>query len=294
MFNIKISPACGGLRTRAGATKSSAADKPLVSIVTVVWNAKSLLERTIESVLSQSYGNIEYIVIDGGSSDGTLDVLRQYDNLVDYWISEPDRGIYDAMNKGVSLCRGELIGIIGAGDWYEHDAVTCIVNTYLRTQADVVYGDIELVDSYTGIGCKRESRVELMPKTMTSISHPSTFTKADIYRARPFNTLFRIAADYDLFLNLYISGRRFEHSNNLITHILSGGISGSYATIHEVYKVHRKYFGVAKALMTFLPSALRHSFYKTRQWLLRKVLSPKNYSAVRARWLHYKSRKIES
>jgi glycosyltransferase involved in cell wall biosynthesis len=269
------------------------ADKPLVSIVTVVWNAESLLERTIESVLSQTYENIEFIVIDGGSSDGTLDLLRRYDTHIDYWISEPDRGIYDAMNKGVSLCRGDLVGIIGAGDWYEHDAVTHIVDTYLRTQADVVYGDVELVDSETGIGCKRESRAELMPKTMTSVSHPSVFTRLDIYRTRPFDISFRIAADYDLFLNLYIGGHRFEHSNNLITHILSGGVSGSWSTILEVYRVHRKHYGVVKALIVFILSMLRYSYYETRQWLLKKLLSPKHYAVVRTLWLQYKLRKPE-
>jgi glycosyltransferase involved in cell wall biosynthesis len=292
MTNIQTSTYCGGLRTHNSDEKSSLPGKPLVSIVTVVWNAEALLERTIESVLLQTYENIEFIVIDGGSSDGTLDLLLRYDTKIDYWISEHDHGIYDAMNKGISLCRGDLVGIIGAGDWYEQDAVTHIVETYLRTQADVVYGDVELVDGETGIGCKRESRAELMPKTMTSISHPSTFTRLDIYREISFDTSFRIAADYDLFLHLYINERRFESSNKLIAHILSGGVSGSWTTIVEVYRVHLKNYGVVYALVIFIPTMLRYSFFETRQWVLKKMLTPKYYASLRAFWLQYKSGKF--
>jgi len=264
--------------------------KPLVSVVTVVWNAEDFLECTIESVRQQTYDNIEFVVVDGGSSDGTLDILQRFDDVIDYWVSEPDQGIYDAMNKGILACGGELIGIIGAGDWYAPDAIGHIVNTYKRTDADVIYGNVELVDSETGVKCKRESRADLMPKTMSSISHPSTFTKTHIYRERPFDVSFRIAADYDLFLYLYSNGYHFEHSNALVVHILSGGISASYTTIVEVYIVHEKNYGKIRALSSFLPSVIRHTFYKARRCLLKTILSQKYFAIARTHWLRCRLR----
>lgn len=290
LSKINILSPQGGKHTSNSGEKISQINKPLVSVVTVVWNAGNLLEHTIESVRQQTYDNIEFIVIDGGSRDGTLDVLRRFDNDIDYWISETDRGIYDAMNKGILACSGELIGIIGAGDWYSPDAIENVVNTYVRTDADVVYGDVELVDCETGVSCKRESKAELMPKTMSSISHPSTFTKACIYRARPFDISFQIAADYDLFLYLYLNGYLFAHSNALITHILSGGVSASYATIVEVYIVHRKNYGIIKALKIFVFSAIRHSVFEMRRSILKTLLPPKYFSVVRSYWLRSRSK----
>ena len=101
---------------------------PLVSIITVVLNGESHLEHTINSVLCQTYENLEYIIIDGGSSDGTQDIIRKYQDKIDYWISESDDGIYDAMNKGILQAKGELIGILNSDDWYELETVELMVN----------------------------------------------------------------------------------------------------------------------------------------------------------------------
>ena len=94
-----------------------------VSVVTVVYNGAATLERTIQSVLAQDLPDIEYIIVDGGSNDGTLDIIRRYEDRLTYWISEKDQGIYDAMNKGVSLCTGEWVGLINADDAYADGAV---------------------------------------------------------------------------------------------------------------------------------------------------------------------------
>ncbi|MDO4190908.1 MAG: glycosyltransferase, partial [Bacteroidales bacterium] len=107
---------------------------PLVSIITVCFNAEKTIEQTIQSVINQTYSNIEYIIIDGKSTDSTLNIVSKYKDNIATIISEPDNGIYDAMNKGIKLSSGELIGIINADDWYEKDAVKIMVNKYLSTE----------------------------------------------------------------------------------------------------------------------------------------------------------------
>jgi glycosyltransferase involved in cell wall biosynthesis len=280
----------GGLRTR-GYQKASREGKPLVSIITVVRNAELCLDKTIRSVLSQTYDNVEYIIIDGQSSDGTLDIVRRSDAEIDYWLSEADAGIYDALNKGIALSLGELIGIIGAGDWYERDAVEKAVRAFSRSKADVVYGDVEMVDEETALSYRMRSKSDLMPRTMGSINHPTVFAKRSIYVSRLFDTRMCIAADYDLFLGLYIDGYRFEHSGGIVTHILTGGVSSSFLTTVEVFKVHQKYYGLFHAVSQFVPSALRYVFYKGRRLALRCLLSPAGFAAARSWWLRYKGRK---
>ena len=107
--------------------------KPLFSIITVVYNNEKFLEETIQSVLNQKFQNFEYIIIDGGSSDKTLDIIKKYENEIDYWISEKDRGIYDAFNKGMSLAKGDFIGIINSDDTYMNNALE-IIAKYVNKQ----------------------------------------------------------------------------------------------------------------------------------------------------------------
>lgn len=107
----------GGLRTK-GYFKKSFDDKPLISIITVVFNGEKYLEETIRSVINQTYSNVEYIIIDGGSADGTLDIIKKYEDKIDYWVSEKDRGISDAFNKGVKVAKGDYINFQGDGDGF--------------------------------------------------------------------------------------------------------------------------------------------------------------------------------
>jgi len=122
----------GGLRTR-DYFKQSYPGRPLISIVTVVYNGAKHLEQTILSVLKQSYPNVEYLIIDGGSTDGTLEIIRQYEEAIDYWISETDKGIYDAMNKGISLASGDYIVFLNADDWYERGAIESVAQNIIKS-----------------------------------------------------------------------------------------------------------------------------------------------------------------
>ena len=113
----------GGLR-KLGKTKESQPEKPLVTVITVVFNGEKFIEKTIQSVLCQDYKNIEFIVIDGGSIDGTLDIIKKYEHSIDYWVSEKDQGIYNAMNKGIDLSKGDWTNFLNAADeFYDCDVL---------------------------------------------------------------------------------------------------------------------------------------------------------------------------
>ena len=103
---------------------------PLFSIITVSYNAKESIEDTINSIVNQTYSNFEYIIVDGGSTDGTLDIIRKYEDKISYWISEPDNGIYDAMNKGLAICKGEWINFMNSGDLFYNDHVLVDIYRY--------------------------------------------------------------------------------------------------------------------------------------------------------------------
>lgn len=132
----------GGLRTK-GYFKKSYEDKPLISIVTVVYNGEAFLEETILSVINQSYDNVEYIIIDGGSTDGTLEIVKKYEHAINYWVSEKDSGIYDAMNKGIDLVSGEWINFMNAGDRLV-DSNTIQIAILFADGNDLIYSDTKL------------------------------------------------------------------------------------------------------------------------------------------------------
>jgi glycosyltransferase involved in cell wall biosynthesis len=136
----------GGIRT-LGVKKQSQPGKPLITIVTVVFNGEEFLEQTINSIISQSYNNIEFIVIDGGSTDGTLDIIKKYENSIDYWLSEKDCGIYDAMNKGIDLARGDWINFLNAADeFYDDEVLNKVVLKANSGSYGLVYGDMYVIN----------------------------------------------------------------------------------------------------------------------------------------------------
>ena len=130
----------GGLRVSGRFEGADRDDCPMVSVVTVVLNRAHCVEKAIASVLEQTYPNVEYIIIDGGSTDGTLDIIRKHDDRIAYWISEPDAGVFDALNKGQALCTGRFWGICLSDDWLAPDAVASAVAAF--RDADVVCGAV--------------------------------------------------------------------------------------------------------------------------------------------------------
>ncbi|WP_434153605.1 glycosyltransferase family 2 protein [Pseudomonas sp. JZ134] len=206
-----------------------------VSIITVCFNSAETIKDTIESVLSQNYSDIEYIVIDGGSRDDTLYIIKQYEDRIASIISEPDKGIYDAMNKGIRACTGEIVGILNSDDFYEsHDAISQVVNVFRVTPAaDIVFGDVvfvmpenlkRIVRFYGAAHFKPwKLRFGWMPP------HPATFIRKCAYDiAGEYSLDLRISADYEMFVRLLLVNKlSWTRIDAVLVRMRAGGISTS-------------------------------------------------------------------
>lgn len=244
----------------AAARLNGRGEQPLVSIVTAVYNGAAHLQQTIESVLGQTYRNIEYIIIDGGSTDGTLDVIRRFAPSLKHWVSRPDAGMYFAMNEGVARTTGEIVGIINSDDWYERDAVQSIVEEYLSSDRQtVLYGvtryydgdELDMILSYDH---------RKLPSRM--INHPACFVPKAIYnRFGPFDTRYRVAADYDFLLRVYRGGVPFKHLEKIIANFRHGGFSSRNLSAREVLRsrFENGYSGRAGYMLARALNAARHA-----------------------------------
>lgn len=200
-------------------------EKTKISIITVVYNGKDTIEQTINSVINQTYANIEYIIIDGVSTDGTLDILRKYADNIDVFICEPDNGLYDAMNKGIMHASGDIIGIINSDDFYTDTAVCKVAEYYDSYDVDVVYGDTVIFDETGYREVKKPRNIDDF-WFRVPFMHPSTFIKKDTYfKYGMYDTQYSIVADYDLLLRFYSEGVRFGYVNEVLANFRRGGVS---------------------------------------------------------------------
>lgn len=210
-------------------------DNPLLSVITVCLNSEKHLERAIKSVLCQSYSNIEYIIIDGGSTDGTLNVIKKYENSIAQWVSATDEGIFDAMNKGVNRASGSIIYFLNSDDYLENNHVAeKVVELFKkRKNADFVYGNMKVYDvSLNKTWLKKyPSFITKIYLSNDTIGHPVTFFKADCFkRVGYYDLSFKIASDREWFLRaLYGHRLRSCHINLVISVFQLGGISTNAA-----------------------------------------------------------------
>ncbi len=198
---------------------------PLVSIITIVLNGENSIRRTIESVLTQSYPGIEYIVIDGGSTDGTVAIIQEYENRITHWQSGKDHGISDAFNKGIALAKGAIVGLINAGDWYCDDAVQCVVDTFQKnTGLGVLCGALQFYrEREKAYLCFSEP--DLLEKEM-SVTHPSCFVRSELYATcGSFSREYRFAMDYELLLRLKVHGAQFLSIDTALANMEHDGVA---------------------------------------------------------------------
>lgn len=200
-------------------------EQPLVSVITVVYNRRSQIEETILAVLGQSYSNIEYIVIDGGSADGTLDVLRKYDDRIDYWVSEPDAGIYDAMNKGIELVVDPEAYVVFANSddrLFSPEVVERMVKS--GRGADLIYGRMQLTDGDASSLIGHE--MVLNDLAFETAAHPSTLTRRRVFdEVGKFDTSYQIAGDHDLIVRCFAHPVTTQFVNEIVARAAMGGMS---------------------------------------------------------------------
>lgn len=219
--------------------------KPLlVSIITVVYNGQEYIETAIKSVLSQSYPHIEYIIIDGGSTDNTLNVINKYKNAIAKIVSEKDRGIADAFNKGISLASGDIIGLLNSDDWYEQNAIQNIVDNYSSLD-EIICGNIKLYNSNNIYKIKKSSIKGI--KHLMTLWHPAMFCSKYLYNTLgTYNINYKILMDYDFVLRAYLANVKFNVIDFEITNMRYGGVSNKLIkkSMQEGLIIKNKHMGV--------------------------------------------------
>ena len=211
---------------------------PYFSIITVCYNSEKTIERTITSLRNQSYQNFEYIIIDGGSTDSTLEIIKKNLDVVSILVSEKDEGIYDAMNKGIDLASGEIVGIINSDDWYENDTLENIFKISSGQSNLVIHG---LCRYFNGNEINQIIGYHHSNLPLYSISHPTCFVSKSLYIAKgKFDTKYKIAADYDLLLRFYLDKVTFIFIELIIANFQNGGASSSRFSKYEFLRVKFK------------------------------------------------------
>lgn len=240
---------------------------PKVSIITVCMNSKRYVEDAIKSVCGQTYLDIEYIVIDGGSTDGSVEIFNRYKNKIDKLVVEKDNGIFEAMNKGIRLATGEIVYFLNSDDMlYDNKVIERIAPLFIDNKnADFVYGNIEVLDPVKGISYierypERISRGLFIRKT---IGHPATFFRSLCFKKVGFfDQRYKIAADYDWFLRaIFTKGLKGMHTESNVSIFRLGGVStdernsGLYLSERDL--IQKRYFNNLEMLCSRVFSGVR-------------------------------------
>lgn len=228
---------------------------PKLSVITIVYNNVNNIERTIQSVLKQTYPKIEYIVIDGQSTDGTLAVIEKYRNQISKMVSEPDKGIYDAMNKGLALATGEYVLFMNSGDEiYDAQTVEAVFST--NQGADIYYGETEMFDeNWQSLGRRRHEAPENFDwkdfKYGMSICHQAIYIRKSI--TEPYDLRFKYSSDIDWIIKAAKKASNIVNVNRYVAKYLVGGMSKKKhrESLIERFKIFTKYYG-------FIPNVLNH------------------------------------
>ena len=209
-----------------------------ISIITVVWNNKKTIKDAIESVLGQTYKDIEYIIIDGASSDGTVEVVKSYGNKISKFLSEPDNGLYDAMNKGIALATGDVVGILNSDDFYiDNGVIERVMKEFEKSQADSVFADLVYVksDNLNKVVRYYDSS-HFTPQRFAygwMPAHPTFFVRRCVYEKYGlFRTDLKIAADFDILARfLYTHKISYSYMKEVLVKMRLGGVSTSLSSI---------------------------------------------------------------
>ena len=217
--------------------------KPLLSIITICYNEKEI-ERTCESIVNQTWQDFEWIVVDGGSTDGTLDILNKYKDRIDILISEPDKGRYNAMNKGIKLAQGQYLNFMNGGDAFYNSTVLEKVFKESEQTADILYGKECIVDGKCSYICNLPQKIDVSYWLQRTIRHQSSFIKKELFIKYGFyNENYTIVSDFESFVLFFTKGCSFQYLPHIIASFNASGISCSNQkqSMAERKKVEQKY-----------------------------------------------------
>jgi glycosyltransferase involved in cell wall biosynthesis len=239
--------------------------KPKLSVITIVYNNVRDIERTVLSVLNQSYANIEYLVIDGASNDGTLAILKQYESQISKLVSEKDKGIYDAMNKGLSLATGDYVLFMNSGD--EIYSPKTVENIFASAdEADIYYGETEMYDdAWNSLGQRRHKAPEHFTwkdfKYGMSISHQAIYIRKSL--TEPYDLTYKLSSDIDWILKAAKKAKKIVNVNAYVAKYLVGGMSKSKhrQSLEERFSIFTKHYGFIPTVFNHLIIAFNLVFY---------------------------------
>lgn len=246
-----------------------------VSIVTVCYNVAKELAATVASVRKQTFEDYEYIVVDGGSKDETVEVINSNSDVISKWVSEPDRGIYDAMNKGIDMADGEWIIFMNAGDaFYDENVLSQIFNKDYDDNVGVIYGDVEVV--FGNAGSFIRSLHNIKPENVAcELCHQGSLTRTSILKRIKYDLSFRIMADLNSFVVIKNMGYAFAYCPVVFAIFVAGGISSTkpFQSLRESCRIR----GIKKYSVGYL----RGLFRAIVRYVLLKVLSDEAYNRFR-------------
>lgn len=264
---------------------------PLVTVITIVKNGKETLPKTIMSVLKQGYVNIEYIVVDGASTDGTVDVIKRFDDKIDLWISEPDCGTSDAFNKAVSMAQGDFIFWLASDDLIDPDFIETAVQTLLRSGADFVFGNMVMYKHGDAVAvCKGDKNyAKSLMSGYPRFNFPSMVIKRECFqKVGLIDMTYKFVADYEWVLRLHLNGEKGFYTSSLSVHRRVGGIGESHPvrSVMEHLRLSRQYgLPATKALAAHLYYFVRGGVGHLAKLFLPDIIYKKLKRAVRRGYL---------
>jgi putative colanic acid biosynthesis glycosyltransferase len=238
--------------------------QPLVSVITVVFNGEKTVRKTIESVISQNYRNIEYVICDGNSTDKTVNIIKEYESFVSYWVSEKDGGVYDAMNKGIVASTGEWVIFIGCDDYFaDPESISNMVDKISENEV-LVYGNIKYTDGKDFL-----SKIDKSILIGNTVHHQASLYRKSLFDDFLYSTAHNICSDYELNLRIYLQKSKTSYINETIAVCGVSGISAQQKDRgnEEINLIRGKYMNfINNWLLSILQRVFRIS-YKIRSRL---------------------------
>ncbi|MCX5699151.1 MAG: glycosyltransferase family 2 protein [Candidatus Omnitrophica bacterium] len=266
---------------RSAIQRKSDPKLPLVTIFTIVRNQKETLSQTIMSVLGQSYTNIEYVIIDGASTDGTLEVIKQFDDKIDLWISEPDHGTSDASNKAISLAGGDFIFWLPADDWIDPNFIEIAVKALLRTGADFVFGNMAMYTNGKLVSLTKGDKdyVKSLARGDPSFNYPCMVINKECFQKFGLIDLsYKFSNDYEWLLRCHQSGGKGYYENLLIVHRRTGGFGERHlfkSTLEQLRILKQYRLPMAKAINIYLECFVRRGIGYCAKLFLPEIIHKK-------------------